>query len=77
MIKRPSWRTSRHGTLEHGDGVLELVVAGALVAAERVEGGDLRGRPHPFDETGPVGLSGAAGHQVQQAGVDLSVLDTK
>ena len=46
---------------------------------ERVEGGDLDAGAEgltPLDEPGPVGLSGAAGHQVQQAGVDLSVLVT-
>ena len=65
--------------VEHGDGVLELVVDGVLVAVERVEGGDLDAGAEgltPLDEPGPVGLSGAAGHQVQQAGVDLSVLVT-
>ena len=65
--------------VEHGDGVLELVVDGVLVAVERVEGRDLHARPEvlaSLDEPVPVGGPGPAGHQVEEAGVDVSVLVT-
>jgi hypothetical protein len=65
--------------VEHGDGVLERVVDGVLVAVEGVEGGDLDARAEgltALDEPGPVGLPGAAGDQVEQAGMDVSVLVT-
>jgi hypothetical protein len=75
-------RSSEHHDmerLEHGDGILLAGRRCVLVAVERVGGGDLDAGPEgltSLDEPGPVGLSGSAGHQVQRAGVDLSVLVT-
>ena len=65
--------------IKHGDGVLELVVDGVLVAVERVQGGDLdvgAERVAAGVEPGLVGLPGAAGDQVQQSRVEVSVLVT-
>lgn len=49
--------------VENGDGILELVVDGVLVAVARVEGGDLHALAEVLpacDEPGPVGLPAAS-----------------
>ena len=63
--------------VEDGDGILQLVVDGALVALERVQGGDLHAPLEvraAFGEPVGVGRTRAARDEVEQPGVDASVL---
>ncbi len=65
--------------IEHGDGVLELVVEGVLVAVERIEGRDLdAGAEGLVALVEPVGVDGAgpAGHEVEQPGARSSLAVT-
>ena len=63
--------------VEHRDGVVQLVVDGASVAVEWVQGGDLDAfseRVAAVTQPRRVGLTGAARDQVQEPGPDASVL---
>jgi hypothetical protein len=65
--------------VQHGDGVLELVVDGVLVAVKRVQGRDRDVVAEGLAACGePVGvdLSRPAGDQVQQPGANTSLLVT-
>ncbi len=63
--------------VEHRDGVVQLVVDGASVAVEWVQGGDLNAfseRVAAVTQPRRVGLTGAARDQVQEPGPEASVL---
>jgi hypothetical protein len=65
--------------VEDGDGVLELVIEGVLIAVERIQGRHRDAgaeRLVAFGQPGRVGRTGPAGHQVQQPCTGLSVAVT-
>lgn len=68
LIDDPGGELDDMERVEHGAGVVELVVDGVLVTVERVQGGDLdplSDRLAPLAQPGLVRLPRAAGDQVQ------------
>ncbi len=76
LVERGSAELDDMEGVEDGDGVVELVVDGVLVAVERVEGGDLDAVTELLVaglEPLLVGGTSAAGHEVEQTGFHLAL----
>jgi hypothetical protein len=79
LVDRPAGQGDHVEGVEHSGGVGEFVVDGVLVAMERIQRGDfhpLLERLAALVEPRLVHRPGPARHQVEQPGVDASVLVT-